>query len=283
MSAPARDATSSQPAVRAGRQLELEHVSKHFEVMQGRKHVPLEVLQDVSLTVRPGEFVSVTGMTGCGKTTLLRLLMGVEPASSGRVLVDGREVSSPAGDRAMVFQHAELFPWRSALGNVEFGLEVQGVARAERMDRARAYLGLVGLRDAEERFPHELSGGMRQRVGMARALAIEPGALLMDEPFGAVDAQTRESLQHQLLQIHALSGQTIVFVTHDLDEAVLLADRVVMMSPRPGRVHAVVDVDLDRPRPEPAAVRADSRFVELRTSLWELLKNANALAGGSRV
>jgi NitT/TauT family transport system ATP-binding protein len=176
----------------------------------------------------------------------------------------------------MVFQHSELFPWRSALGNVEFGLEVRGVARAVRHARAQECLDLVGLAEAAERPVYELSGGMRQRVGMARALAIDPELLMMDEPFAAVDAQTREALQLELLRIHALRSLTIVFVTHDLDEAALLSDRVVMMASDPGRLHAVVKVDRPRDGPDPAAIRMSDSFLRTRAKLTELLREAAA-------
>ncbi|HZD64917.1 MAG TPA: ABC transporter ATP-binding protein, partial [Acidimicrobiales bacterium] len=193
-------------------------VSKQFTRQEKGATEVIQALDNVSLTVRPGELVALTGQSGCGKTTLLRVLMGLEQVTAGTVEVDGRVIDGPGPDRAMVFQHAELLPWRSALGNVEFGLEARGsLKRQERRDQARAYLSLVGLEGAMHRKPYELSGGMRQRVGMARALAIQPEVLLMDEPFGALDAQTREQLQQEVLRIHDERDQTIVFVTHDLD------------------------------------------------------------------
>jgi NitT/TauT family transport system ATP-binding protein len=236
----------------------------------------IPALRDVSFAISADEVVTVTGPSGCGKTTLLRVMMGVEPVTAGRVLVDESVVRGPARQCSMVFQHAELFPWRSALENVEFGLEVRGMARAMRRARAQDCLTLVGLETAAERPVYELSGGMRQRVGMARALAMDPEVLMMDEPFAAVDAQTREGLQTELLRIHALRSHTIVFVTHDLDEAALLSDRVVVMAPNPGRVHAVVEIERPRDGPDPAAIRLSASFLRTRARLAELLRETAA-------
>ncbi|HEX6443865.1 MAG TPA: ABC transporter ATP-binding protein [Streptosporangiales bacterium] len=252
-----------------------ESVSKEFVTRQRGTTRTVRALDDVSLSIGAGEVVTLTGMSGCGKTTLLRVLMGLESATSGSVYVNGKPIDGPGKDRAMVFQHAELMPWRSALANVEFGLELRGIRAAERHEIAGRYLRMVGLDGSQHLRPYELSGGMRQRVGMARALAIEPDVLLMDEPFGALDAQTRETLQAELLRIHAADNRTIVFVTHDLDEAVLLADRVVMMAPNPGRIHAVVDVDLPRPREDAVELRASAEFGRIRAHLWRLLQEAN--------
>lgn len=252
-----------------------ESVSKEFVTRQRGTTRSVRALDDVSLSIREGEIVTLTGMSGCGKTTLLRVLMGLETATSGAVYVNGTPIDGPGKDRAMVFQHAELMPWRSALANVEFGLELRGIRAAERHEIAGRYLRMVGLDGSQQLRPYELSGGMRQRVGMARALAIEPDVLLMDEPFGALDAQTRETLQAELLRIHAADNRTIVFVTHDLDEAVLLADRVVMMAPNPGRIHSIVDVDLPRPREDAVELRASPEFGRIRADLWRLLQEAN--------
>lgn len=256
-------------------------VSKHFTLsVDGRTEV-IQALQDVSLTVRSGELVALVGQTGCGKTTLLRVLMGLERVDGGSIEVNSKRVEGPGSDRAMVFQHAELLPWRSAMGNVELGLEARGIPSKARKQIARHYLELVGLGHAMQQKPHELSGGMRQRVGMARALAIEPEVLLMDEPFSSLDAQTREVLQQEVLRIHTEREQTIIFVTHDLDEAVLLADRVVMMAPNPGRVYEIVDVGIPRPRVDAEAVRTSDEFAEARTHLWRLLQAANKAQAGS--
>src|SRR5246500_490728 len=227
-------------------EVSLVDVSKRFSLRVGGRSQNVQALAHVSFTVRDGEIVSLIGPSGCGKTTALRIAMGLETANGGRVLVDGREVSGCGHDRGMVFQHAELLPWLTALQNVMFGLEMKGMRGAALRDTAMQYLELVGLKESWNRRPHQLSGGMQQRVGIARALAIDPSVLLMDEPFGALDAQTRETMQEELLQIHARTRKTILFVTHDLDEAVLLADRIVIM--REGRIDEILDVPLPRPR-----------------------------------
>src|SRR5262247_420742 len=204
-------------------------VSKRFTLrVDGEVH-HVQALDRVNFTVKDGEIVALIGPSGCGKTTALRVAMGLDPASGGRVIVDGREVSGCGHDRGMVFQHAELLPWLTAMQNVMFGLEMKGIRGAEMRDTAMRYLDLVGLTESANRRPHQLSGGMKQRVGIARALAIDPKVLLMDEPFGALDAQTRETMQEELMQLHARTAKTILFVTHDLDEAVLIADRIVIM------------------------------------------------------
>src|SRR5579872_4402773 len=247
-------------------------VSKRFTLrVDGELH-HVQALDRVSFTVHDGEIVALLGPSGCGKTTALRVAMGLDPSSSGRVTVDGREVRGCGYDRGMVFQHAELLPWLSALQNVMFGLEMKGVRGAELRDTAEKYLDLVGLTESKSRRPHQLSGGMKQRVGIARALAIDPKVLLMDEPFGALDAQTRETLQAELLDIHARTGKTVLFVTHDLDEAVLLADRIVVMSR--GRVQEIVDVPLKRPRADLSIVRGLPEFADIRYRLWRMLHAA---------
>jgi NitT/TauT family transport system ATP-binding protein len=252
----------------------LETVSKTFPAGVSGMTGPLRALENVSFDIRQGEIVSITGSSGCGKTTLLRILMGLETPTSGRVIVDGAEVTGPGPDRAMVFQHAELLPWMEALDNAAFGLEAQHVPTDARRAKAAEYLHLVGLAGFEHAYPLQLSGGMRQRVGLARALAIEPKVLLMDEPFGALDAQTREVLQGELLRIHAQTGKTIVFVTHDLDEAVLLSDRVVVMLPRPGRVKEFVEITIPRPRADVADLRGTEEFLRKRYYIWKSLRDA---------
>jgi NitT/TauT family transport system ATP-binding protein len=244
-------------------------VSKRFTLrVDGQEH-QVQALDHVNFTVRTGEIVALIGPSGCGKTTALRVAMGLDASTGGRVTVDGREVKGCGHDRGMVFQHAELLPWLSALQNVMFGLEMKGLRGGELRDTAEKYLALVGLSDSQNRRPHQLSGGMKQRVGIARALAIDPSVLLMDEPFGALDAQTRESLQAELLDIHARTGKTILFVTHDLDEAVLIADRIVVM--RSGRVHDVITVPLSRPRGDLVEVRGTTAFAETRYKVWREL------------
>src|SRR5579885_3858785 len=244
-------------------------VSKAFSLrVDGEVH-HVQALERVSFTVRDSEIVSLIGPSGCGKTTALRIAMGLELASSGRVTVDGREVKGCGHDRGMVFQHAELLPWLSAMQNVMFGLEMKGVHGAALRATAEKYLELVGLSESRNRRPHQLSGGMKQRVGIARALAIDPKVLLMDEPFGALDAQTRETLQAELLDVHARTKKTVIFVTHDLDEAVLIADRIVVM--KQGRLQEIMNVPLGRPRPDLGLVRGTPEFADTRYKVWKAL------------
>jgi NitT/TauT family transport system ATP-binding protein len=253
-------------------EVNLVDISKRFTLrVEGKVH-SVRALDRLSFHVREGEIVALIGPSGCGKTTALRIAMGLEVASGGRVFVDGVEVRGCGYDRGMVFQHAELLPWLSALRNVMFGLEMKGVRGAELRDTAMQYLELVGLKDSWNRRPHQLSGGMQQRVGIARALAIDPKVLLMDEPFGALDAQTREAMQAELLEIHARTHKTILFVTHDLDEAVLLADRVVVM--QDGSVQDILTVPLPRPRGELEVIRGRTEFAETRYRIWKTLHTA---------
>src|SRR6266576_856864 len=224
----------------------LHEISKQFTLRVDGALQSVQALSRVSFKVHDCEIVSLIGPSGCGKTTALRIAMGLETASGGKVTVDGREVRGCGHDRGMVFQFAELLPWLTALQNVMFGLEMKGMRGAELRATATRYLALVGLSDSLNRRPHQLSGGMKQRVGIARALAIDPKVLLMDEPFSALDAQTRETMQAELIDIHARTRKTILFVTHDLDEAVLLADRVVVM--QHGSVQEIMDIPLPRPR-----------------------------------
>ena len=241
--------------------ISLRHVGKLFGDGLVR------ALQDVSFDVRPGEFLSLVGPSGCGKTTLLRIINGLITPEEGTVAVMGGK-PEPGPDLAMVFQSARLLPWRTVSGNIEFALALRGHDRAERRQRALALLGAVGLRDFADAYPHQLSGGMQQRVGLARALAVEPKVLLMDEPFAALDAMTREVLRKELLQMWARRRMAIVFVTHDIDEAVYLSQRVVLLRPRPGRIDEVVDVDLPEPRWEHDP-RQTPRFASLRNHLWD--------------
>ncbi|WP_326825427.1 ABC transporter ATP-binding protein [Streptosporangium sp. NBC_01756] len=253
--------------------IQIQRVGKKFRVRDsGRSFTALD---DVSLDVRAGEFLTLVGPSGCGKSTLLDLLAGLTEPTSGRILLDGVPVDGPGLDRGIVFQQYALFPWRTALANVAFGLEAKAVPKRERAERAREYLDLVGLRGFEERYPHELSGGMRQRVAIARSLAFDPEVLLMDEPFAALDAQTRESLQEELLRIWEKTGKTIVFITHGIDEAVYLGQRVAVMTSRPGRIKQVVEVEFDSREGD---LRAAARFGEYRHEVWTLLRAEVAAA-----
>jgi len=253
-------------------EVSLIDVSKRFVLRVGNGAQTVHALSRVSFTVRDGEIVSLIGPSGCGKTTALRIAMGLESATAGRVTVDGRDVKGCGHDRGMVFQHAELLPWLTAMQNVMFGLEMKGMRGGALRATAEKYLDLVGLGASKDRRPHQLSGGMQQRVGIARALAIDPKVLLMDEPFGALDAQTREAMQEELLQIHARTRKTILFVTHDLDEAVLIADRIVIM--RNGRIQEILQVPLPRPRGDPGAVRGTREFADTRYHVWKALHAA---------
>jgi len=244
-------------------------VSKAFTIRVDKKPQVVHALKSVSFDVHDSEIVTLIGPSGCGKTTALRILMGLEVASHGRVSVNGKVVMGCGHDRGLVFQHAELLPWLTALQNVMFGLEMKGVRGAELKKTALRYLDLVGLADAANRRPYQLSGGMKQRVGIARALAIDPQVLLMDEPFGALDAQTRESLQGELLEIQARTRKTIVFVTHDLDEAVLLADRIIVM--RDGSIQETISVRLPRPRGDLGTLRGSTEFAQTRYRVWKAL------------
>lgn len=257
--------------------IQLRGVAKRFEVRRSAKGAPesaLEALADINLDIRAGEFLAVVGPSGCGKSTLLDLLAGLERPSEGEILIDGGAVVGPGLDRAIVFQQYALFPWRTARANVEFGLEAMGrtrYAKAERRSRAQQYLSLVGLEGFEDRYPHELSGGMKQRVAIARSLAYEPDVLLLDEPFAALDAQTRESLQDELLGIWRHTGKTIVFITHGIDEAVYLGQRVAVMTARPGRIKAIVEVP-DLGPSDDEDVRSHPDFVSYRHEIWKLLR-----------
>jgi len=250
-------------------EVSLIDVSKRFSLRIDGSVQTVHALDRLNFTVGDGEVVALIGPSGCGKTTALRIAMGLETASHGAVKVDGVTVTGCGYDRGMVFQHAELLPWLTALQNVEFGLEMKGARGTALHDTAMKYLTLVGLKDSVKRRPYQLSGGMQQRVGIARALAIDPKVLLMDEPFGALDAQTRETLQGELLEIHARTKKTILFVTHDLDEAVLLADRVVVM--QHGRLQEIVAVPLPRPRDDLAKIRGSHAFAQTRYHIWQAL------------
>ena len=224
--------------------LELQHITKTFSTEEGE----MTALDEINLEVKPAEFLCIIGPSGCGKTTLLRMVAGLDRPTSGKIILDGKEVKCASPDRGMVFQEFSLFPWRTVLKNVEFGLEINGMKEKERREIAEKYIALVGLKGFENHYPYELSGGMKQRVAIARALATEPSILLMDEPFGSVDAQTRNILQEELLEIWKRTKKTVLFVTHSVDEAVYLADRVAVMSARPGCLIKCLDIDIPRPR-----------------------------------
>jgi NitT/TauT family transport system ATP-binding protein len=250
--------------------LVIENVQKIFFRDVDGKILGIKVLDGIGLSVSNGEFVSIIGPSGCGKSTLLRIVDGLIKPDDGRVLVDGNAIAGPGPDRAVVFQYFGLYPWRSVLRNVEFGLELKGVSGQERRRIALDNIARVGLHGFENHYPHELSGGMRQRVGFARVLALDPDIILMDEPFSAVDEQTREILQELLLELWRATRKTIVFVTHSIDEAVYMSDRVVVMGARPGRIVEEIKVNLQRPRT--AAVRATSDFGRIRGYAWDILK-----------
>jgi ABC-type nitrate/sulfonate/bicarbonate transport system ATPase subunit len=236
--------------------IECRNVGKTYDSGSGA----VEALRGINLDCAPGEFVCLLGLSGCGKSTLLQIIAGLEPASDGAVVIGGRELDGPSPLTSVVFQDHGLFPWMTVCKNVAFNMKAAGVRPAERAARTDELLEMTGLSAFADRYPHELSGGMRQRVGIARALTTRPKALLMDEPFGALDAQTRGHLQEELLRIWETQRTTVLFVTHGIDEAVFLADRIVVFSPRPGRISAIVDVDLPRPRdPESAGFMALSR------------------------
>lgn len=254
----------------------LEDVRQEFWVRHdGRKSSDRNLhrfvaVDDLNLEIRDGELVTIVGPSGCGKSTVLDLVAGLAQPAAGSVRLDGKEITGPGLDRGVIFQQYTLFPWRTAIGNIEFALEAAGLSRSERKQRAQKYLDLVGLSDFAGRYPHELSGGMRQRVSIARALSYEPEVLLMDEPYGALDAQTRERMQEELIDIWKRTGTTILFITHDIDEAVYLGQRIAVMSTRPGRIKEVVEVELDRAADED--VRSSSRFAEYRHHVWTLLR-----------
>lgn len=231
-------------------------------------------LGGINLDVQDGEFLAVVGPSGCGKSTLLDILGGLAPPTSGEITIDGKRVTGPALDRGMVLQGYALFPWRTVRQNVEFGLEVKKVPRAERHATSDRFIKLVGLAGFEDRLPHELSGGMKQRVALARALAYDPAVLLMDEPFAAVDAQTREVLQDELLRIWEETRKTVIFVTHAIEEAVYLADRVVVLTANPGLIREIVPVSLARPRR--ASLRSTEEFGRIRHQIWTLLQTPGA-------
>jgi NitT/TauT family transport system ATP-binding protein len=253
--------------------ISFQDVGKTFS-SRGRR---VTALHGISFEIHSGELMVLVGPSGCGKSTLLDLVAGLGRPTSGQILVDGAPVTGPGLDRGTVFQQYALLPWRTAQANVEFGLEAKGVPRRERADRARQFLNLVGLNGFADRYPHELSGGMKQRVAIARSLAFDPDVLLMDEPFAALDAQTRDGLQDELLRIWEQTGKTIVFITHGIDEAVYLGQRVAVMTSRPGRIKRIVDIPLGS-RTASEDLRSAPTFARYRHEIWSLLRDEVAKA-----
>jgi NitT/TauT family transport system ATP-binding protein len=248
--------------------LSVEGVCKTFGAVPGRPD--LEVLRDIRLEVAAGEVVAIIGPSGCGKTTLLRILHGLEPASSGLVVLAGKRVDGPSRSSAIVFQSVNLFPWLTVTRNVAFGLEVAGLAPAECAERTARFVRMIGLEAFARHYPHELSGGMQQRVGLARALALDPALLLLDEPFAALDAITREELQREIAELLGEAPRTALLVTHSMDEAILLSDRILVLGRRPAGIVDDVRVPFERPR-NADAMRASAEFTRLRGHLWSLL------------
>ena len=232
---------------------------------------PVRALQNFDIDIGEGEFLSIVGPSGCGKSTFLNVLLGLIKPDSGDIRMDGKPIAGPGTDRAMVFQEFGLLPWRTVQANVELGLELKGVAGAARRTVSEPLIEMIGLAGFEGHFPHELSGGMKQRVGLARALATDPNVLLMDEPFAALDAQTRDLMQVELLRIWQTAKKTVLFVTHQIEEAIYLSDRVMVMTKRPGRAKKIFDIDL--PRPRDYEMRVTPQFNELKLAIWNELKD----------
>lgn len=250
--------------------IEVQDLSKSFALPHGGG-AGIPILKDFNLTIQKGEFLSIIGPSGCGKSTFLNILAGLEDADGGTITIDGKPFQKKAFDRGMVFQGYALLPWRTILENLEIGLEIRHVPKKERQETAKRYLELVGLSHFADHYPSQLSGGMRQRVAIARVLAYEPKILLMDEPFAALDAQTREILQLELLRIWEKDRKTIIFITHSIDEAILLSDRIALMTSHPGYIKEIISVDLPRPRDE--TVRETLAFGKLRHYIWNALKS----------
>jgi len=249
--------------------LSIEHLSKRYWFEREDREVL--AVSDVSLAVEDGEFLAIVGPSGCGKTTLLNIVAGLLPYEEGVVSIDGKQVKGPGVDRAVVFQHSSLLPWRTISGNVRYGMEMQRRFDEKIMrERADHFVKMVGLNGFERHFPNELSGGMQQRVNLARALAADPKVLLMDEPFAALDAQTREFMQAELLKIWSQDKKTVLFITHQINEAVYLADRVAVMSARPGRLKGIFKIPFGRPRT--LSLKRDPQFLEIEDSIWQLIE-----------
>jgi NitT/TauT family transport system ATP-binding protein len=236
-----------------------------------RSEEPIQVFEDISFDVRPSEFVSLVGPSGCGKTTFLRILDGLIPHDQGEILLDGETIIKPGPDKGFVFQDSSLLPWRTVIDNVIVGLELQGVDKREARRKAERYISLVGLAGFEQHYPHELSGGMQQRVNLARALIVDPQVLLMDEPFASLDAQTREIMQAELLKMWRQTQKTVIFVTHQIEEAIYLSDRVIVFSARPARIREIVRVNL--PRPRLLSVKRNKEFLDLADHIWGIIQD----------
>ncbi len=251
-------------------QTKLQAVGLRHEYYQPRTGGRLLALDNINLQVEDGEFVTIVGPSGCGKTTFINLCDGLLKPTAGKILIDGKQISGPGTDRGMVFQDSCLMPWRTVFKNVIFGLECQSLDNAEGSERARKFIKLVGLQGFEDHYPHELSGGMQQRCNFARALTVDPKILIMDEPFAALDAQTREIMQAELLRIWRESGKTVLFITHQINEAIYLADRVIVFGARPGRVKEMLKIEL--PRPRDLSIKRDPKFLEYEDQLWTLIE-----------
>lgn len=255
------DAVMPEPAIDAI--VEVRGISKTYG--------SIEALREIDLDFPRGKLTSLLGPSGCGKTTLLKIIAGLIEADSGTVSVNGRQVRAPGPERAFVFQDFALLPWATVLRNVAFGLELRGTAREERETIARRYIGDVGLAGFEDKYPHELSGGMRQRVGLARALCVDADVLLLDEPFSAVDEQNRRKFQEDLIRLRTNQKKTFIFVTHSIEEAVYISDRIVLLSPRPGRISRVIEPQIDRSG-DPDRIHRDRHYLDTVEEIWQGLK-----------
>jgi NitT/TauT family transport system ATP-binding protein len=249
---------------------ELEATNIQMEYIR-RDGTVLRAIDDITLGIEPGEFVSIVGPSGCGKTTFLKIVNGLLKPTSGNLLVQGRPLQQRSGDRAMVFQEAALFPWYTVQRNIGYGLECQRVPKGEIQKRVEPFIRMVGLEGFDKHYPYELSGGMQQRANLARALVVDPAVLLMDEPFAALDAQTREMMQSELLDIWSQTSKTVLFITHQINEAIYLSDRVIVMSARPGRI--IADMTIDIPRPRTLAVKRTEEFLHFEDEIWALIES----------
>ena len=254
-----------------GSYIEVQEITVVFNSGNNNHKKRTTALDSVNLTINNHEFISIIGPSGCGKTTLIRILAGLTKPSSGKVTIDGQIIEAPGPDRAVVFQEYKLLPWTTALKNIGFGLMINNTDNDEWAEKAQELIQVVGLKGFENHYPHELSGGMKQRVGLARALAVNPTILLMDEPFGSLDAQTREIMQDELLKICRTHRKTVIFTTHSIEEAIYLSDRIALMTSSPGRIEQIFDVNL--PRPRHYSMKLSPEFAALRFKIWQMLTN----------